>query len=84
MLRTHTKLKQLIEEYNQRIQSCKNSDIDPEIKMYYLDDLTYAKQQLQNELDLMDKMKPFRYTLYIFGAICIITMIILLIINTKT
>ena len=51
--------------------------------MYYLDDLTYAKQQLQNELDLMDRMKPFRYTLYIFGAICIITMIILLVILIK-
>ena len=78
MLRTHKKIKQLIEEYNQRIQSCKNSDIDPEIKMYYLDDLTYAKQQLQQELDLINTMKPFRYTLYVFIVISIIAMIILI------
>jgi DNA polymerase III alpha subunit len=78
MLRTHKKIKQLIEEYDQRIQSCKNSDIDPEIKMYYLDDLTYAKQQLQYELDLINTMKPFRYTLYVFIVISIIAMIILI------
>jgi hypothetical protein len=62
------KLKKLKKANQDKIVAIHASNMDPDIKAHYLNDVEYAIYCLDDEIDFEKKMLLFTYTLYAFVA----------------
>jgi hypothetical protein len=62
------KLKKLKQAHQDKIIAIHESDMDPDMKAYYLNDVEYAIYCVDDEIDFEKRMLLFTYTLYAFVA----------------